>query len=319
MSNSALVSIIIPSYNYGNYILEALESVVSQSFDNWECIVVDDGSTDDTGKLVAAFFGAHQDRDFKYVSIENSGTSIAKNTGIELARGKYIQFLDADDLLSAEKLRVQVQIIESQDCALVFSRSVFFKVQDSEAVIESKYPPGFLATKSLSNLELLSALVNNNIVTISSPLVHKELLIRAGQFRSTIRNNEDWLLWFKIALLKPIFIFDDDERSYCKIRMHASSAIRNMAKMFSGEVIVREQMAVDLRDHGVGLERELLMKKNQDQLALHRVRSLEWMKGLTYILHSFARHPSRNGWLLNQACYQTLVRMYRLIVPVDGE
>lgn len=312
------ISVIIPAYNYGNYIVDALNSVAAQSYKSWECIVVDDGSTDDTAEVVYAFIAAHPDLDFRYVLVQNGGTSAAKNTGIDLARGKYIQFLDADDLLSVDKLEVQAGLMEQQDCALVFSASTFFMDSDPEAAFAGNYPPGFLASRSLSGFELLSALLQNNLVTIGSPLVHKALVLTAGKFDVSIRNNEDWLLWFRIALIKPIFVFDGDSRSFCKIRIHPSSAMRDLAKMFSGEVVVRELMAQDLRAVTNGAEREFLMQKNLDQLALHRIRSLNWPQGWSHVLSSFIKKPAENLWLVKKSCYQSMVRIYRIIVPIHG-
>jgi glycosyltransferase involved in cell wall biosynthesis len=318
MISEPQISIIIPTYNYANYIGEALNSVAAQSYTEWECIVVDDGSTDHTAEVVAAFVAAHPAQEFRYVFVENSGTSAAKNTGIDLARGKYIQFLDADDLLSVDKLSIQVRIMYEQDCALVYSESRFFTDSNSKAEVPSKYPPGFLASRSLTGFELLSALLHHNLVTIGSPLVHKALVLAAGNFERSIRNNEDWLLWFRIALINPIFVFDGDSRSFCRIRIHPSSAMNDLSKMFSGEVTVRELMALDLKAKTFGRERELLMKKNLDQLALHRIRSLDWYKGWRHVLASFVEKPAENLSLVKKSCYQTMVRMYRIIVPIHG-
>lgn len=319
MSAQPLISVVVPTYNYANYILSALSSVSEQSFTEWECIVVDDGSTDQTRALVTEFIAAHPGQDFRYVYIDNSGTSVAKNTGIDLARGKYIQFLDADDLLSTDKLAIHGGIIQSTDCAVVFSRSVFFKEgpgQQEEAV--ARYPEGFLASASLAEEQLLAALIRNNVVTISSPLVHTELLVRAGKFQLDLKNNEDWLLWFKVALWKPIFIFDGDGRSFTKIRIHSNSAMRSHQNMFLGEVVVRNEMDAALRDADGLLNKEALLAMNMDLLALHRVRSLDWGKGWGYILGAFIKHPVQRAPLLAQGLFRSFVRMVRQLVPQHG-
>lgn len=319
MSRVPLISIIIPTYNYGNFVLAALSSIAEQHFTDWECIVIDDGSTDDTTQQVTSFISTYTDQDFRYVYTENAGTSAAKNKGIDLARGKYLQFLDADDLLSPMKLSVQVNLLEKGNCALVYSKTIFFRDSPTGEVILNKYPSGFLRMETLSGFRLLSALIVNNIVTISSPLVRKDLVIKAGKFTSTIRNNEDWLFWFRIAMLKPIFVFDDDSSSYTKVRIHASSAMRNNKNMFSGEVTVREQIGEDLIKRFKGDEKDVLMKKNLDQLALHRIRSLDWTNGWRYILGCMSKDPAGNLSVFKRACYQTLVRMFRIIVPVYGD
>ena len=312
------ISIIIPAYNYARYLPAALNSVSEQSFTNWECIIVDDGSIDDTKVVVDDFITKHPDQQFRYVYITNSGTSVAKNTGIDLARGKYIQFLDADDLLSEEKLAVQFEIINTKDCALVFSKAVFFNDAQEAEVFSNHYPPGFLGSATLENEALLRALIRNNVVTISSPLVHKDLLVAAGNFQLDLKHNEDWLLWFRIALLKPIFIFDGDDRSYAKIRIHPNSAMKVQLNMYFGEVVVRKAIDAALQYDNAVIYKEALRRMNMDLLALHRVRSLEWSSGWAYILQEFFKQPMQHTGLVKQGLLKSAVRIVRSLTPKDG-
>lgn len=318
MSRQPSISVIIPTYNYGVFLLAALNSVLEQSFTDWECIIVDDGSTDNTSALVSDFISLHAEHDFRYVYIPNAGTSVAKNTGINLARGKYIQFLDADDLLSKDKLAVQHAIITAHDCALVFSRSFYFRHgQDQKQYIEH-YPNGFLAEQSMRDSTLLTALIQHNLITISSPLVHRELVVKAGKFQLDLKNNEDWLLWFRVALLKPIFIFDGDGKSFSKIRVHESSAIQSQHNMYLGEVVVRRQMDVALGEFNGNYDQQALTRKNMELLALHRIRSLEIKAGWMYVLKSFAKRPLKASPLVLQGLLKTCARLFRLIVPQNG-
>src|SRR5690606_40203485 len=100
-----LVSIIVPCYNYGHYLLETLNSVKSQIFKDWECIIIDDGSTDPTAEVARE--ATRIDRRFRYYYQENKGLAAARNSGILRSRGEFIQFLDADDFISPNKLRSQ--------------------------------------------------------------------------------------------------------------------------------------------------------------------------------------------------------------------
>ena len=100
------VTVVIPCFNQGAYLAEALDSVRGQTFSDWECIVVDDGSTDSTAQVGQAY--AHRDPRIRYVRQRNGGLSSARNRGLELARAAYVQFLDADDLLHAAKLELQL-------------------------------------------------------------------------------------------------------------------------------------------------------------------------------------------------------------------
>lgn len=174
--SAPLVSIIIATYNYGHFITDALSSVSDQRYQNWECIIIDDGSTDDTASVVKAYIDVRPKQNFKYIAIKNSGPSCARNEGIKLSSGIYLQFLDADDVLLKEKLSVQVKLIQNEPCALVFSKSRFFVMKGLEKVYKENYPAGFLAQQTLAGLELIKCLIKNNIFTISSALVDKNWL-----------------------------------------------------------------------------------------------------------------------------------------------
>ena len=308
-----LVSVIVPTYNYAHLIVETLESVASQSYPHWECIIVDDGSTDETSTVVQSFLGQHPEQHFIYIQTPNGGTSAAKNKGISLAKGSLIQFLDADDLLSPRKLEIQVQQMEKKDLALVFSSSRFFRIIDDRQVEEQRYPAGFLSTATLNGDDLLHQLTVNNKVTIGSPLVRKEILMEAGGFDASLLNNEDWILWFKIALVHPNFIYDHHQESYIQIRLHGGSAMNQHHKMFLGEVKVREEMERLLLERGPGPQNMALVKLNRDLLALHRVRSLEILKGMSHIIGSFIRNPFSDYHLLAKGCYKLSVRAYKSV------
>lgn len=313
ITTAPLVSIIIPSYNYGHLILDTLESILRQHYQNWECIIVDDGSTDHSAEIVTNFIAKHPNYNIRFYPVENGGTSAAKNIGIKYSQGKYLQFLDADDLLSEDKLSTQVALAEASAAALIFSRVVFFRDEPSGRQLVQRYPRGFLATESLENRALLKRLVTNNILTINSPLVRKNLILEAGQFDQHLRNNEDWLLWFKVALLNPCFHYDGDERSVALVRLHGNSAMNNQKKMFLGEVVVRSNMEAALsgwRNEAEGLS---LRKLNSDLLALHQVRSLEFSKGLRYIFSSFAKKPVQEWSLLKRGLLKLCIRLYRNI------
>lgn len=308
-----LVSVIIPAYNYGHLIAETLASLAAQTYTNWECLVIDDGSTDNTAAEVSNFIAAHPALNIQYKLLNNSGTSAAKNAGIELAKGELIQFLDADDLLSPQKMRIQVAAFLTKDAALVFSSSRFFEMKEGTRVSFPKYPDGYLATETLSGYRLLNRLVSNNIITISSPLVQTKLLRAAGGFDVKLRNNEDWILWFRIAMLKPHFEFDCHQQSYTEIRIHNQSAMTRHQEMFLGEVTVRAQMEMLLKDAANSKDYSELIKLNRDLLALHQIRSLQISKGFHWIITSFTKKPAAEYKLLLKGCYKLMVRIYKKI------
>ena len=110
------VTIIVPTYNYGHLIGETLNCLINQVFKDWEAIIIDDGSTDETEKVVLKYTAI--DSRIKYSKQENKGVSVARNLGVKLAKGNFIQFLDADDLISPQK--INLQLLFSLDNQLFF-------------------------------------------------------------------------------------------------------------------------------------------------------------------------------------------------------
>lgn len=120
-----LVSIIMPSWNTGNYIAESIESVLNQTYENWELLIVDDCSTDNTDSVVASF----DDKRIRYFkNKKNSGAALTRNRAIRKANGEWIAFLDSDDLWSPEKLEKQVKFMN--DNGYVFSYHDFVKIDE---------------------------------------------------------------------------------------------------------------------------------------------------------------------------------------------
>src|SRR5271165_281558 len=125
MSGRPLVSVVIPTFNRTDQTMAAIDSVLAQTYSNFEIIVVDDGSTDNSGQEVQRFIsqrtnGCHQ---ILFVSQPNQGASVARNTGIEKAQGEYIAFLDSDDSWDREKLACQMQALEQfkNECGVCFT------------------------------------------------------------------------------------------------------------------------------------------------------------------------------------------------------
>src|SRR5258708_7235502 len=110
LPHPGLVSVVIASHNYAHFIPQTLDSVLAQTYPNWECIVVDDGSTDNTREVVERY--ADADQRIRYLWQENQRLAAARNRGIANSSGEYLQFLDADDLIEPGKFERQVGVLE---------------------------------------------------------------------------------------------------------------------------------------------------------------------------------------------------------------
>src|SRR5688500_10051894 len=137
-TSEPLVSVIIPVYNAENFISATLNSVLHQSWSNLEIILVNDGSTDQTEKSIAAFLN---DPRVKYIKQDNAGCSAAKNTGLAEAKGDFIQYLDADDLLSNDKIEEQVKAIETDRFKVAVCRTKIFDraISDAKQEIDTSF------------------------------------------------------------------------------------------------------------------------------------------------------------------------------------
>ena len=138
MINKPLVSIVMPVFNKDRFLVQTLCSVVNQSYRNWECIIVDDGSTDSSLSVAKTFFERTK-FNYKVISITNSGQAAARNRGVSECRGDYVAFLDGDDLWHPDKLEKQVQLMENNpDVSMVLAGYVIFEKNRPSRVILHK-------------------------------------------------------------------------------------------------------------------------------------------------------------------------------------
>lgn len=177
-----LVSIVVPSYNHGKFLEEALNSVLNQSYSRWECIIVNDGSTDHTETVAKLFI--NKDRRFKYLRKENEGLSSARNYGISMALGEFILPLDADDKISPAYVKKAVEAFQ-RDNSLKIVYCNAEKFGDENGPLE-------LQSFSLSNL------CKNNMIFCSALFRKKDWEKVGGYDENMIYGYEDWEFWISI-------------------------------------------------------------------------------------------------------------------------
>jgi len=232
-----LVSIIIPCYNYAHFLSECFENLKNQSHTNWECLIVDNASTDNSKDVIHSF--AALDNRIKYLYQPIKGPSAARNIGIKEAKGVYIQFLDADDLLQANKLKNGISIFnKNPDAAIVYSDMRYFAHGNENELfyamqLNKTQDKPWMSYAQGQKKEMLPDLLKANIMVISSPLIKKSTLDEIGSFDETLAYNEDWELWLRFAFANKKFILDKEKDSMTLIRVHKTSHSSNNAfKMF---------------------------------------------------------------------------------------
>jgi glycosyltransferase involved in cell wall biosynthesis len=203
------VSVIIPTFQSGKFLATAIDSVISQTFFDYEIIIVDGGSTDNT-LIIAKSYGEKVTVVFQ----DGRGVSNARNIGIKASHGYLIAFLDSDDIWLPNKLLVQTQFLEKEDasCALIYSDASFFKDQITLGNSFEEYPPhrGNIARN----------LVRSNFIPNSTILVRKSSLKEVGFFDESLHLCEDIDMWLRIS---EKFTVDYQNDVLAKIRRHEGS------------------------------------------------------------------------------------------------
>jgi glycosyltransferase involved in cell wall biosynthesis len=192
---NSLVSVIIPTYNRGWILKEAIDSVSAQDYKDLELIVVDDGSTDNTSEILASY-----ENDIKVLFQENKGVSAARNRGITEASGQLIAFLDSDDLWLPRKLYTQVDFFNQMPDALICQTEEIW-IRDGQRVNPKKRhkkPSGMIFEPSL---ELC-------LVSPSAVMIRRSLFDRVGEFDVTLPACEDYDLWLRISCRFPVYLID---------------------------------------------------------------------------------------------------------------
>lgn len=247
-NGKSLVSVIIPAFNYGEYISETILSVQSQTYSDWECLIVDDGSTDDTARAVAKFTRA--DSRVRYIYQKNQGLAATRNNAIKAARGDYIQFLDADDLLEKRKLEAHAAYLDENPKVDICYGDSFYFPNDEPAerwfcLTEkgSRWLP-----EIQSGEDAVKTFVRINI-PVNAPLARKSAVDKIGLFDVNLECFADWDFWFRAAAAGCKFQFVNSADTAALIRSHKTSmsqarTIRNLDEAYR----TRRKMAVSIKN-----------------------------------------------------------------------
>ncbi len=295
-----MISVIVPTYNYGKYLQQCIDSVIAQTIEEWECIVVDNGSTDDTEKIVSNLMGS-DDRIRYHKLAENNGPSHARNVGIGLAKGDFIQFLDADDLICQHKFENAMRFFNShQDAAIVYSDMRYFQEDSPNIFFYQMNTDGsddkpWMSYSQGRKAEMLPFFLLGNQMVISSPVIKKKDLEQVGMFDESFQFYEDWDFWLRFVLLNKRFICDKDEQSLTIIRVHGTSHSKNPLKMLFGSARICLKYMEQIDDRY--LRNRFQLKKHAslfliDELLYRNRKKVDFLsESLTFLKNGLPNKP----------------------------
>ncbi len=224
MPSVPIISVIIPAYNAEKTIKETINSVLNQTFSDFELIIINDGSKDATLEIVSQF----QDPRLKVMSYENSGASVSRNRGFAKSVGEFIAFLDADDLWTSDKLEAQLEALKAHpECDIAYSWTDC--IDESSQFLRRG---GYITVNgnAYAHLLLLDILENG-----SNPLIRRQALLDIGGFDESLPAGQDWDLYLRLAVKHQFVTVPKPQILY---RVSSDSLSANYKKLETGSLRV---------------------------------------------------------------------------------
>lgn len=285
-----LVSVIVPCYNQVEFLTEALDSVLAQTYQNWECIIINDGSTDNTQEVALQY--CKKDSRFKYIEKKNGGLSSARNAGLKMAKGEFIQLLDCDDIIQFEKLNKHTEIlINNKQIDLVYSDLRYFQSSNPNIYYKSFHLTNEDWLPKLSGKEeiILSRLIMGNIMACNCPLFRQSCLKKTGYFNEILFNHEDYEFWNRFALAGFYFHYDDQHNTNALVRLHNKSMSRN-SKMDIGFTMVQLKLFIELckGNHRIHIDENSIRNQKRKLTKLYLLNEIK-REHLFFILNFYEK------------------------------
>lgn len=274
------VSVVVPAYNRADFVGETLDSILAQTYTDYEVIVVDDGSTDDTPTVLAKYRG----KNVRVIRQENQGEGAARNTGIFAAQGEYIAFVDSDDLWTPIKLERQMALLtrQSHRCWVYCDAYVF----DSETK-RTLYVFGERGNQYEG--DIARELLLRDFIASPTPVVHRSVFQKVGVFNHNPRDS-DWDMWLRIAAHYPVGRVPEALAGY---RIHRNSVSQQSSPMFAHRYHISTiKKAVSFAPDVYGpVQNQALAKQYlRTGVALAREGDLSWARKM--FLQSIRLSPS---------------------------
>ena len=293
MDYNKRVSIIVPNYNGGNTIEECINSVLNQTYQNFEIIVVDDGSTDNSIEILRKY----TNENIKIIYQPNKGASSARNHGIKYATGDYIQFLDADDTLSPNKIESQIQIFKKlnyDENIVVFGK--WAKLGCTPAKINKNQKSVWHSYNNPTDI-LIDFALNNCCLPPNTYLIHKNIIIKAGLWNESLSRNDDGEFIARILDCASTLYFCEESISFYRSTPNSLSKRMNH-KAAKSQIESQIMIAEIMMRNNNPLKKEAVYKMlNSSLKLLYPYYAKERLSGEKYLVEKLemnATYPSLN-------------------------
>lgn len=218
-----MVSIIVPTYNRAKLIGESVHSVLDQTYSNWELIIVDDGSTDNTFEVLKPYLKDSRISYYNRPSSYPKGANACRNYGFELAKGEYLKWLDSDDLLTRNCLEMQLEQIQKEKADVNICQSKFFRTDENETSYQGKKWGRLYFSK-----DILNDLIYGKIRWQTAAGLWKKNLFLKTPFNEQIQNSQEWLFHIEICMIPDIkFSFTDESLVLVRVGEASMSNVKN--------------------------------------------------------------------------------------------
>ncbi len=272
-TSPVLVSVVIPAYNAEKYLAHTVESVRAQTLDSWQCLIVDDGSTDDTATVARELCA--RDSRIQLVQQSNGGVSTARNLGLERSnpQAPLVIFLDADDLWEPGTLETLVQTLRDNPAIVACHCNAFYIDGDGQRILEGVLEASMRSRYSFDGRRVINSraqdpttfaatVTNCPIITPGCVLIRREAFDQIGEFASDLSTGADWDFWIRLTRLSDMIFVDEALLAY---RRHGNNMSTNRRKAIA-EVQKLRSNAINSPDNS----------PEQHQIAKRAYRAFYW-------------------------------------------
>lgn len=281
LTRGPVISVIIPSFNGEKFLSETIESVLAQSFRDWECIIINNGSSDNTDGIAKKY--SLTDPRISYFSQKNNGPGGARNAGLARAKGEFIQLLDHDDLLKPEKFAVQLEVFNKHpEADLIYSDFRFFNNRDTANLYSMK--ERYVISENPVD-DFVFNWVKDFILPPHPILFRKSCFEKWGMYDEKLGVADDWDLYVRFAIHKPKIIFCDEVLALYRSHPDGITSEKNETELFNQKIKMYKKHARNMnlperhRKHVKFLLHNLIGEKG-----FGKIKRKKYFEGIKYLL-----------------------------------